>query len=343
MPAKKKVKTKQGKKAKPTMAKPKAQVNVKMPQKPKYNVLGTAVGAVAKALDSKLTGGLGHKIYAALTGSGDYVEETKKMPFEVSANTVVHSSLIPSVPNIANDGGMVRVRHREYITDIAINESGEAFTVFNLQPGDAKAFPWLSNLANRFQQYKLLGGVFEYVTLCGNAVSAAVPALGAINVVVQYDVTRQYMTDPREILNTYYSNSGVISADLMLSLECETTEQPCQVYMIRDPDPNLPQPADSRWYDFGRIELSIRGAPRAPPGTSNYVAGQLWFTYDILLIKPVIHEKQEFPFQEHKRNVPIAVVVPTPQPVLQPVTQQQPIQTQLPLPTPEATGGWLRR
>lgn len=336
MPAKKKVKTKQGKKAKPTMAKPKAQVAVKTPQKPKYNVLGTAVGAVAKALDSKYTGGLGHKIYTALTGSGDYVEETKNMPFEVSANTVVHNSLIPSMPNIANDGGMVRVRHREYITDIVIDGKGESFTVFNLQPGDSKTFPWLSNLANRFQQYKLLGGVFEYVTLCGNAVSAAVPALGAINVVVQYDVTRQYLTDPREILNTYYSNSGVISADLMLSLECETTEQPCQVYMIRDPNPNLDQPNDSRWYDFGRMELSIRGAPPAP--NMGYVAGQLWFTYDILLIKPIIHETQKFPFQEPMRNMPVAAEVPTPQYS----RQQQPRQPGPPPPTPEATGGWIR-
>lgn len=340
MPPKKQKAKPKGKKAKPTMAKPQAQVNVKATQKPKYNVLGTAVGAVAKALDAKYLGGLGHKVYTALTGSGDYVEETKKMPFEVSANTVVHSSLIPSVPNIANDGGMVRVRHREYITDIVVDPDGAAFTVFNLQPGDAKAFPWLSNLANRFQQYKLLGGVFEYVTLCGNAVSAAVPALGAINVVVQYDVTRDYMYDQRDILNTYYSNSGVISTDLMLSLECETTEQPCQVYMIRDPNPELEQPDDSRWYDFGRIELSIRGAPRDPHG-GHYVAGQLWFTYDILLIKPCVHTNQKFPFHEGKTGsvkVPSAAVPSYPEARVQP--QQQTLA--VPPPTPEASGRWLR-
>lgn len=275
------------------MAKPMAKVLHKPPQQPKYNVLGTAVGGAAKALDNRFTGGLGQKIWTALTGSGDYVAETKEMPFEVSANTVVHPTLVPAMPNISNDGGMVRVRHREFINTILINDTGQANGDVTIQPGSARAFPWLNALGARFQQYKVLGGVFEYVTLCGNAVSAAVPALGQITLVAQYDISRGTLSDEREILNTYYANSGVISADLMMPLECETTEQPCGLYFVRDTDKES-QPQDLRWYDFARLEISIRGAPKAPRDET-YVAGQLWFTYDILLLKPVVHVKQEFP------------------------------------------------
>jgi hypothetical protein len=298
MPNKSKTKTKarrkQPAKKKPLLKRvPKGQSRVlaKPPQKPKYNVLGTAIGGIAKALDNKYTGGVGHKIFTALTGSGDYVEEVKKHEYEVEANTVVHPTMSPEIPRITDDGGLVRVRHREFITNIAINTNGESFGSLRLQPGDAKTFPWLAALGNRFQQYKVLGAVFEYVTLCGNAVSAPTPALGQINMVATYDVARQVPTDPVERLNTYFSNSGVISADLMMALECETTEQPCQIYNVYDVDGKT-VPTDLRWYNFANVSYQILGAPPAESG--NYIAGQLWITYDVLLIKPVYVRIQSF-------------------------------------------------
>jgi hypothetical protein len=246
-------------------------------------------------LDNRFLGGAGqaaHKIWTSLTGSGDYVEEAANQPFEVTANTVVHPTLTPTVPHITDEGGMIRVRHREFITDINVNDLGESDGDFLIQPGYAKTFPWLSSVGQRFQQYKLLGGVLEYVSLSGNAVAASAPALGQINMVAQYDVARDPILEPVERLNTYFANSGIVSDDLMMAIECETTEQPCHVYNVRNPDEKS-QPIDLRWYDFARVTTQIKGAPPAPPG-ENWIAGQLWFTYDILLIKPVYHKRQEF-------------------------------------------------
>lgn len=273
-----------------------SRVQVKPPQKPKYNVLGTAVGGLAKALDNKYTGGIGQKIFTALTGSGDYVEEVKGHDYDIESNTIVHPSMVPEIPRITDDGGLVRTRHREFIADIVINTLGESFTTVTLNPGNSKAFPWLSGLGNRFQQYKFLGAVVEYVTLCGNAVSATVPALGQVNMVTTYDVSRAIPTNTVERLNTFFSNSGVISADLMMAVECETTEQPCQVYNVYNQQETKSLPDDRRWYDFAEVSLQILGAPKAPVGT-NYIAGQLWITYDLLLIKPVYIEQQIFPPQ----------------------------------------------
>lgn len=302
-PAKKKVsKTSSPRKRKkkirpPTMAQPQATVTIKPEQKPKYNVLGQALGVAAKALDEKYLGGAGRKIWEALTGSGDYVQETKDLPYDITANTVVHPTLIPVMPSITNDGGMVRVRHREYVTDVSVsNVTGRCDAKLRVQPGNAFLFPWLSGLGRKFQQYKLLGGVFEYVTLSGNAVSAKVPALGQAIFVANYDVARILPTplDTREALNTYYSNSGVISADLMMALECETTEQPCQVYNVRNTEAKS-QPVDLRWYDFAEVRFEINGAPvDSTNPTGVWIAGQIWFTYDILLLKPVIDDVPVF-------------------------------------------------
>jgi len=274
-------------------------VSVKPPQQPKYNVLGTALGGIAKALDSKYTGGIGNKIFTALTGSGDYVEEVKNHEYDLEANTVVHPTLKPEIPRITDDGGLVRVRPREFINNVAIDFNGRSFASVRLNPGNPKTFPWLSGLGNSFQQYKFLGAVVEYVTLCGNAVSAPTPALGQINIVATYDVAREVPTNPVERLNTYFSNSGVISADLMMALECETTEQPCQIYNVynaSEVDPAVPGsgPSDLRWYDFAEVSVQIAGAPPSAALNTTYIAGQLWITYDILLIKPVYVKDQEF-------------------------------------------------
>lgn len=277
----------------------KPRVKIKPKQRPKHNVLGRAVGTLATAgirmLDNHYLGGAGHKIWTSLTGSGDYVEEAANQPFEVTANTIVHPTLTPTVPLITDEGGMVRVRHREFITDIRVDYEGNSSLDFVIQPGSARTFPWLSSVGQRFQQYKLLGGVLEYVTLSGNAVSSVAPALGQINMVAQYDVARAPLEEPVERLNTYFSNAGIVSDDLMMALECETTEQPCQVYNIRDPAAdNKSQPVDLRWYDFCRVTTQIRGAPPSPDIGETWIAGQLWFTYDILLIKPVYYKKQDF-------------------------------------------------
>lgn len=297
MPKKKKHPTQQRKPAKakrrsrPPSGPPK--VTTKPKQKPKYNVLGEALGSVAKVLDNRYTGGLGQKIFTALTGSGDYVEEVKQHDYNIEANTVVHPTLTPTMPHITDDGGLVRVRHREFIGNVLIDQKGNSFSGYALNPGNPKCFPWLANLGNRFQQYKFLGAVAEYVTQCGNAVGAAVPALGQVNIVAQYDVARTVISNPVERLNTYFSNSGVISADLMMAIECETTEQPCQVYNVYDQTDSASVPSDRRWYDFAEISIQILGAPPAQT-IQGYIAGQLWITYDVLLIKPVYYESQSF-------------------------------------------------
>lgn len=285
-------KRKQRKQLKSRTPKGESRVTVKPPQKAKYNVLGNIVGGIAKTLDNKYTGGIGQKIFTALTGSGDYVEEVKDHEYDIEANTIVHPTMTPEIPRITDDGGLVRVRHREFISNVNITDQGTSGLSVVLNPGNGKTFPWLSGLGNRFQQYKFLGCVVEYVTQCGNAVSAAVPALGQINIVATYDVARVTPSDPVERLNTYFSNSGIISADLMMAVECETTEQPCQVYNVYDNE-SKSQPVDKRWYDFAEVSVQILGAPKAPTATE-YIAGQLWITYDLLLIKPVYAKTQAF-------------------------------------------------
>ena len=85
------------------------------------------------------------------------------------------------------------MRHREYITDI-YSSSGPANTpstfgnlVYPINPGDAKTFPWLSTIADKFEQYRIEGMVFEYKSLYSDAVVTQNGSIGSIVLATEYN------------------------------------------------------------------------------------------------------------------------------------------------------------
>lgn len=267
------------------------QPKVPFHQRPGVKLL-TKLGEVGLRLaDKAYLGGAAGKMFDTLTGHGDYTLSAGDLPYDVKANTVIHPKMTPTVPMFSDDRGATRVRHREYLTNVQVTQAFSN-SPFRLQPGDAKTFPWLSAIANLYQQYKFLGCVFEYVTTSG-VFSAPSPALGQVMMVTNYNVTEPLFTNQANMLNSYFSCSGVPSTSLMHAVECENAEQPYQLYLIRDPK-KVPTPIvdpggvsyngrDTHLYDFGMFQFASVGGPVAAAG---FVAGQLWITYDIMLYKP---------------------------------------------------------
>jgi hypothetical protein len=244
-----------------------------------------------RGLDKAFLGGAAGKIFDALTGSGDYTVEAATMPYEVSANTVLHTSMTPAVPRMHEDAGATRIRHREFLGNVTMT-AGFSNSPFRVQPGDQKTFPWLAPIARLYQQYKFLGVVFEFVTNSG-VFNATSPALGSVIMATQYNVTQPVFANQINMLNTYFACSGVPSVSLMHALECDPAEQPYQLYYVRNPLV-APQPTvdpggasynvrDPRLFDFAIFQYASFGGPVA-----SYPAGQLWVTYEVMLYKPVV-------------------------------------------------------
>ena len=65
------------------------------------------------------------------------------------------------------EGQSIVVRHREFLAEI---KGTTTFTVagsYPINPGMAQTFPWLSDIAKNFQQYRIRGMVFHYVPTSG--------------------------------------------------------------------------------------------------------------------------------------------------------------------------------
>jgi len=168
------------------MTKANSKKSIKMARKKRQNP--TAIGQAIRALGG-LGGGvlggylgnasLGKAAGTALgamvskwLGQGDYV---------VTSNSLVNRFRTSGdIPNMHRNGQSVVVRHREYITDVT---SAENFTVdltVPLNPGLASSFPWLSTIAQQYQEYTWKGVIFEYVSTSGDVVASSNTALGTV-------------------------------------------------------------------------------------------------------------------------------------------------------------------
>ena len=96
-------------------------------------------------------------------------------------------------PRVVNRGKEFVVRHREYIQDM-YSASGTANSVsafaiqgYPIQPGSFVTFPWLSSIADKFEQYRVEGMLFEYKSMYSDAVVTQNGSLGSIILATEYN------------------------------------------------------------------------------------------------------------------------------------------------------------
>ena len=141
-------------------------------------------------------------------------------------------------------------------------------------------FPWASSIARSFQQYRIKGMVYHYVPTSGSIATAS-PSLGSVMLQTVYRATDAAPSSKVELLNEYWSSEVVPSDTLAHPIECNPMENPYNVQYVRSHDP--PAGESRLLYDLGTTYLAVSGQQ-----ASNQVLGDLWVTYEIELLKPII-------------------------------------------------------
>lgn len=244
----------------------------------------TSSGGLGRQLGANL-GGLAQtmatKAWRSITGSGDYKVEQQGIEYETQANSVIEPRQA-SVPRFGAGeipDGIVRIQKREYLGDIKTGTGVPVITEFNLNPAAPKTFPWLASIANHFEQWSMLGCVFEFKSTSGFALSSTNASLGTVVMATQYNVLEPSFITKTEALNHYFASSGKPSDDILHPIECAPTEKQFAWYTVALEAGPIP-PGDLRITQMGRTTILTVGSQ------SGYTAGELWITYDILLAKP---------------------------------------------------------
>lgn len=237
---------------------------------------GRALGAAAGSAAGGKAGSYLHYI-GKIFGSGDYVTSAGS----VKQNTLVNNSQIPSFASSKNE---VRIRHREFLTDISTHPTtAGAFNLqsFPINPGVRASFPWLAEVCgSTFQQYRINGMVFEYRSSSSNALNSTNTALGVVVMATDYDSADSVFTSKQQMENTEFGVSCKPSSNMIHGIECAKSLTSISELYVRAFD--VPSGKDPRVYDMGNFQIATVGGQAAA-----VTVGELWVSYDISLIKAI--------------------------------------------------------
>lgn len=254
-----------------------------MRQKPRTSYKPrSAVGTLAKGVGSifgksvgKYAGAAGD-IFSKVLGLGAY---------SVKENVLVEEMVTgKQVPVMHSSDESVIIRHREYICDINSSTSFSS-TKYEINPGLATTFPWLSSIASNFEQYKWRGLIFEFKSTSANALNSINTALGSVSIASEYNVNAPAFITKAQVLNNMWTCNAKPSESFIHPIECAPQLTASQIYYIRTSPGQtaiIPPVQDLRLYDMVNVQVVTDGSQAAAN------VGELWCSYEVELMKPQV-------------------------------------------------------
>jgi len=241
---------------------------------------GSILGGVYGGPTGASIGSSAGAMLSRIVGSGDY---------KVEENSLISNQ----VPVFSQGPRSVRIRHKEYLTDI-IGSIAFSSRSFVINPGAVGTFPWLSAVAAQFQQYKMHGLVFEFVSTSADALNSVNTALGSVIMATQYNSALGPFTSKIEMDGYEFSTSSRPSQSFLHPVECAKGEMSIDLLYVRTG--SVPSGQDQRMYDLGETQIATVGMQAAA------TIGELWVSYDVELLKPRLPPGGVVPGQYFRLN-----------------------------------------
>lgn len=266
------------------------------------NQRGTIRAKLRKGIASLASEGIGHKIGSTLAGplggtigmfadslagrifgKGDYAtalpDGTSMPAVELNANSFMKPMTSENIPAMhSNSNGAVRVTRREFLANVSIKDTG-VVTAVDIEP---QAFPWMKQLVPSWERYIMLGCVIEYIPTSGQAVAGVNTALGSVHACSVTDVGQVGSTFPgtkEQILKYSNSVNGAPYLPWVLPVECAPDQLQMPVkYLAIGPQTGI-------HIDQTKLARVIIRAGETQ-SAANFVCGELWVSYDVLLMSP---------------------------------------------------------
>jgi hypothetical protein len=208
---------------------------------------------------------------------GDYGEDVLMGRGAYHTNQLINPkrSLRPVV-SASNESGDITISHREFIAAITPTSAAFQTQYFQaLNPGLSGFAPWLSQLAEYFEEYEFVQCVFEFKSLVteGNATAA-----GEVIMATQYNPTNVAFTSQGNMENYDYAKSCKMTDSMLHGVECHPMKHAgsASEYIRTGP---VPSGQDPKTFDLAVFQLATVGA------AVNTLIGNLYVHYTVRLSK----------------------------------------------------------
>jgi len=240
-----------------------------------------------------------YKGIRSIMGSGDYSIKENSIHRDCGA--------LPAgmeIPKFTVNNRFTRVTHREFVGDVISPGAGLGYSVLradDINPTNSNLFPWLSGIANSFQQFKFNGMVVEFKSTASDFATGG--ALGTIVISTNYNANLPVYPSKQAAENSEFAVSCKPSMCQIHSIECAPRERPTEyLYLQRNALGLAGDPlsvSDKRLTSFGTLQLACQGLSAAV----GQVCGEYWVSYDVTFLKPVINSPAALPLNFSQRYI----------------------------------------
>lgn len=170
------------------------------------------------------------------------------------------------------------VSFKEFIADV-VSSVNFASSTFPLNPGMSQTFPWLSGIAEQFEEWEPRGIVLEYRTTSSDTLLAANPALGSVIICTQYNSLNPDFITKQQMENYEGAISCKPSVSMLHQVETKRSQSVMDEMYVRTGP--VPAGGDIRLYDLGKTQIATVGSQQA-----GNIIGELWISYEFRFRKP---------------------------------------------------------
>jgi len=176
----------------------------------------------------------------------------------------------PNFSAAAGTDGRVRVRHREFVMDVAGSADYHA-RALSINPSQPAAFPWLAALAQSYETYVFHSLRFEYMPSVGTSVN------GVVLLAMDYDAADPAPPSKTDFMQTHGAVRGSPWDYTVLSCDKPDLNKLPQHFTRKSVWAGV---GDIKTYDVGNLFIATLGQ------TSTANIGELYVTYDVELRTP---------------------------------------------------------
>jgi hypothetical protein len=188
------------------------------------------------------------------------------------------------VPRMSNGPRSTIISHREYIQDVISSATPGLFLnqSFPINPGMVQTFPWLSQIAVNYEEFKVRGMIFEYKSNSADALNSTNTALGTVILATDYNPLNAIFNNKQQMENSEFAYSDRPSVDIRHPIECARKDNVLGEFFVRSAAPSGSD-YDLRFTDLGNFQIASVGQQGASVNL-----GELWVTYTIEFLKPIL-------------------------------------------------------
>lgn len=180
---------------------------------------------------------------------------------------------------MSQNGNVVTITHKEYIGEVGSTNANWAINTYPINPGVASSFPWLSQIAGRFESYIIDRMVYIYEPVCSTA------TIGSVMMAIDYDAGDAAPTTKVTMLS--YRGAARTSPWGKTMFNAHGSD--LHKFGIQRYVRTSGQPGDIKTFDVGNFYIATQGTP-----ASATALGELHVAYTIRFFTPQIQVNAAF-------------------------------------------------